>query len=626
MMMNLRFDRSLSLIIMAASLICLQAPDSSRADDACGPLGAPLENETVVTVSDTASIQDEIDSADGPKTIFLEDGMYTVTTESWIMVTNPDITIRSLSGNRDAVIIQGPGMSASGGFGIQVYDSRVTIADITIRDVGFHPIQVSKTDGKQTDGLLFHNIRCIDAGQQLFKSSGGDMYDSIIECSTFEYTTTLDEGNYTNGIDLVGTHNWTIRDNTIRNIKAAEGLAGPAILIWPAGTGMVSSDTLVERNRILDCDMGIFFGNSSDSALNHTGGIIRNNFIKGYSGSDAGIGLVRAANATVANNTVFSPGGLVDWSIETRFSETTGCTIINNLTDEQILERNGGTATQISNFDGAVEDDFVNAEDGDLHLVSRDNTAVVDAGTLTDARETDIDGETVQDSKVDIGADEYSAYKVYIPHITESAADWTDYLQITNNDTSTASFELDLYSNGAKALSERYSVDGLSTSIIELKALSPSAQTGIIRYANQGLTFRFSTENDGGGIAEFLLQASLYSTAGLYFSDFTPNIVVKGAVIANMTDTPAEVTLYAIGDGKVLDRLSVTIDPFEKRVGTHDAWFPDVSFAEIRHIIAATTASSMSGFVISGNATLSDLLFTPAAPLPDTIQESLETK
>ncbi|MFH1154022.1 MAG: hypothetical protein V1793_09400 [Pseudomonadota bacterium] len=594
----------------------------------CGPLGSPDLGETVVTASTTAELQNAINTASGPKTIFLESGIYPVTAQSWIMVTKPDITIRSLSGNRDDVIIQGQGQDVTGGFGIQVYDSRVTLADITIRDVGYHAIQVSKTAGKHTDDLLFHNVRCVDTGQQLFKSSGGDMDNGIIECSVFEYTTTLHQGSYTNGIDLVGTHGWIIRDNIIRNIKAAEGLAGPAILIWPANTGMVSSDTIIERNFVIDCDMGIFFGNSSDAHLNHSGGIIRNNFIKGYSGSDAGMGLVRCENTIVANNTIYSPGGLVNWSIETRYPQTTGCYLINNLTDKPILDRDSGTATRISNFDGAVSGDFVSAATGDLHLASRSSTAIVDAGTATSARLEDIDQETVLDGKVDIGADEFNdpgtVYKAYIPHITSGSPDWKDYLQVNNSGASDSWFELVLYGNGIQVFSRIYTVAAFSHGIIDLKDESPAAETGVIRYGDQGLAFRLSMENDGGGIAEFLLGDSLYSCAGLYFSDFSPSLASKGAVIANMGESPCNVVLYAIGQGGILDVFPATINSREKIVGTYDVWFPEVLFGQIQEIAVASTNPSLCGFVISGNASLSHLLFTPAAPVPCALVTAFE--
>ncbi len=420
------------LLILAGVLF---SPASAAACD-CTPLAGPGPGESTATVGDASELQTEINNAAGPKTIYLRNGVYHVNTGFWITVTKPDITIRSLSGNRDDVVIQGAGMGPAPGFGIQVYDSGATIADLTIRDVAYHAIQVVKTAGKQTDDTLFHNIRCVDSGQQLFKSSGGAMSNGVIRCSTFEYTTTLKAhdhnfgGWYTNGIDLVSTHGWTIQDNVIRNIKhdpaATATLAGPAILVWPAQDAAACTDTIIERNRIIDCDMGIFFGNSSSSIVNHTGGVIRNNFIKGHAGSDVGIGLVRSVNAKVLHNTVYSPGGATNWSIEARFSETTGCRIMNNLTDETIWgNRDGASSTLTANFTGAEASHFVNAAGGALHLASGSDSRIVDAAQSTPDRTADIECEAVVDSLPDIGADEYIA-PASVEWTGSESADWND--------------------------------------------------------------------------------------------------------------------------------------------------------------------------------------------------------
>ena len=235
----------------------------------------------------------------------------------------------------------------------------------------------------------------------------GDRYPKnrgIIQCSVFEYTTTLDEGAYTNGIDILNAHDWIIRDNVIRNIKAAPGaeeLAGPAILAWHE-----SSNTIVERNQIIDCDFGISFGNSGQSGISHTGGIIRNNFIKGHSESDFGIGIIFAPDAKVLNNTIYSPGSW-GYSIEARFTETTNCLIMNNLTDEPIWrDRNGASSTLTTNVENASESDFADVESGDLHL-SDSSTIAVDQGTVSEDVSTDIDCQPIPVGALpDIGADE----------------------------------------------------------------------------------------------------------------------------------------------------------------------------------------------------------------------------
>lgn len=381
----------------------------------CDPLPDPENDETTVTVNSFSQMMTEINNATGPKTIYVASGTYSVSAGNFVAIQKSDITLRSLSGNREDVIIEGEGMDASFtsgtyGHGIYVRGDNITIADITVKDVQHHAVFVSAG----SDDFLMHNVHCLDSGQQLFKSSGSEKLRGVIQCSTLEYTTTLDNwsghgqyyGWYTNGIDLVGSTDWIIRDNTIRNIKhnpaVTSNLAGPAILCW-----IGSSGTTVERNRIINCDFGISFGNSSGNGVQHTGGIIRNNMIKGYNSSDFGIGLVKASGALVVNNTVFSPEGGYGYSIEARFTETTGCTIMNNLTDEPLWhDREGAATTLTTNLTTATSEMFVNSGTGDLHLASDDSDAI-DAGSGSVNRAVDIDCESVSDGSPDIGADEY---------------------------------------------------------------------------------------------------------------------------------------------------------------------------------------------------------------------------
>ena len=376
----------------------------------CGPLPPPGNEETVIYADDLAEVQQAIAAANGKTTIYLNPGTYPVNPSSFIHIHKPDITIRSSSGNRDDVIIQGEGMAAGGGVGhgIFVDADNVTVADLTVRDIQHHAFFVNPG----ADSCLFHNVRGLDTGEQIFKASGyaslPPKNHGIIECSTFEYTTTLDDdddGHYTQGIDLLNCHDWIIRDNVIRNIKhnpsLTSTLAGPAILAW-----YQSTNTIVERNRIIECDFGISFGNAAQGTVSHTGGIIRNNFILGYASSDFGIGLAYAPGAKVINNTVYAPGGW-PYSIEARFAETAGCEIINNFSDEDIWDnRDGASCILATNYTNATADDFVNVADGDLHLVSAAVPAI-NAGTNNLDRMMDIDCEDII-SLPDLGADEFN--------------------------------------------------------------------------------------------------------------------------------------------------------------------------------------------------------------------------
>ncbi|TND08603.1 MAG: hypothetical protein FD123_2107 [Bacteroidetes bacterium] len=393
------------------------------------PLPAP-QNQTVINITPqqgTSAIQSAINNAGGPTTIYLANGTYSVS-GGQINVTKPGITIRSLSGNRDSVIILGGGMLGGSGYhGISILESNVTIADLTIRNIDTHPVDINfwYQPNSDIDNVLLHNIHVIDGGQQLVKmsfSGNANVKSSygIIECSLIEYTTSLPGSNtYTNGIDLHNAHHWIIRDNEIRNIRSgpsATGPAGPAILFFHGG-----SDAIVERNRVINCDEGIFLGNYSNNPnVSFSGGIVRNNFVRGHSTSRCGIGIVLCPDAIVVNNTIYAPGGTAwtveEYSIEVTGAQTTNLLIQNNLLDEDIINVSNSAPpfTTVTNIINAPATHFVSTSltSPDLHLVS--NSSAINAGTAHAQRTDDYDCSGINGT-TDIGADEFVTITAVAP-------------------------------------------------------------------------------------------------------------------------------------------------------------------------------------------------------------------
>jgi hypothetical protein len=207
-----------------------------------------------------------------------------------------------------------------------------------------------------------------------------------------------------------------------------------------------------------------------------------------------------------------------------------------------------------------------------------------------------------------------TSYVYYIPHITNGSSDWTDYLQANNTGGSDGAFTLTLYAGGASVYSTDVSLAGYDQTKIDLKAASASAQTGMVTCSDDAIHFRYSTENVGGGVVEFDLPSTLYSGIGLYYSDFTPTITVKGAAIANFSASTITVTIRVIGNGT--SRTSTKqIGPMGKIIGISTQWFPELSFDDVKALAVTSNSASLCGFVISGDTSLSHLLFTPASAL-----------
>ena len=348
-----------------------------------------------------------------------------------------NVMITGSTGDRDAVVIKGHGMNnsdyGSAGFGIVIRNAQdIIIQNLTIEDFYYHDIMVDS--GAGASNLELKNLHLKDAGEQLIKISatpGQTSYcdNGLVENCLIEYTNRAKSG-YTNGISALAVKDWVVRYNTFKNIRAPEGqLAGPAILFWQN-----SMDTVIERNRIINCDRGIAFGDSSgpsqyardgETTYDHQGGMIRNNFIYRDQPGDVGISVNKAKDFKILNNTVIL-NNTFPWTIEYRFSSSNGI-VANNLTDGPIQARDGAHATLVTNVTNAQASWFQDVSSGNLHLTSQASTALNHATSYLDVSD-DIDGQS-RGASPDIGADEFSGASSALPPpsiITATAANSID--------------------------------------------------------------------------------------------------------------------------------------------------------------------------------------------------------
>jgi hypothetical protein len=379
----------------------------------CPALPPPSGPVIEKSPADAGELRAAVGGAAEGTTILLNDGYYDMSggdSGYRLQFNTPNVTLRSLSGNREAVVLDG-GYSTNEL--ISIHASGVVIADITLMRAYDHPIHISGPD-TPIDGILIHNVHIIDPGQQAIKVNpvgAGTVDNSTLQCSHIELTDVgrpnIRDGCYTGGLDAHAATGWRVWRNFIEGFWCATGLSEHGIHMWK-----LCEDTIVEENVVVDCARGIGFGLGS-GAEGHIGGVIRNNFIAaadpGLFGSpdgfDTGIGLWGANDAEVYHNTVASTVTPRSSSIEWRFIDT-GVTLANNLTTDQILNR-GGPATLITNLEYVPLSLFFDVSAGDLHLVSSGSTPV-DAGTPLAAGvcDGDLDGQG-RDAAPDVGADEY---------------------------------------------------------------------------------------------------------------------------------------------------------------------------------------------------------------------------
>ncbi|MBI5649081.1 MAG: hypothetical protein HZC40_01315 [Chloroflexi bacterium] len=425
-----KFSRLILVLafIFPARAIAQSPRFASNLQSLCPPLALPTG--TIVNVSTVAQLQSAVNSATAGTTILIADGTYNLN-GVYLRVATSNVTLRSASGNRAAVILDGNYITTEI---IQIVASNITLADLTLRAAYYHPIHVMTVAGAHTLNTLIYNVHIIDPGEQAIKinsAATGYYTDSgTIACSRIELTDAgraqIRNNCYTGGIDAHQSRGWVVRDNHIEGFWCAAGLSEHAIHFWVG-----SRDTLAERNTLVNNARGIGFGlveNGTGRAygdapcptasgyVDHYGGIARNNFVfanraalfASEYGFDCGICVWQTCGAQILHNTVAStqvPFSSIEW----RFSNTV-VDLTNNLVTHNLRDR-GGVDTQAGNLENAPLTLFVDGANGNLHLnasasVAINQGAMLAAGLCDD----DIDGNARPSGAArDIGADELSA-------------------------------------------------------------------------------------------------------------------------------------------------------------------------------------------------------------------------
>ncbi len=397
--------------MIRASLLLVSLAVSSGAavaGPAVPPRPLPPPSGAVVNVATVAQLQNAVAALASNTTIVIGPGTYNLETTLYVNGSFTNVGIRGATGNRDDVVLIGKGMSApsDGGvpFGIWVGgDVRgVTIANLTIRDVYYHAIMLNA--GAQSP--LIHNVRLVNAGEQFIKANpdgaGGGVDNGIVEYSVIEYDTTSRD-DYTNGVDVHTGDNWIIRHNLFRNVRAPQGqLAGPAILMWNAST-----NTLVDGNTFINCQREIALGLIERTPNDHTGGIVRNNFIYRDVPGDSAVYVADSPGTQVLHNTILISRTYAN-PIEYRFPHTTGVVIANNVLDGNVMARDGATGSVSGNYTNAAAALFVNPAGGDLHLRPTATVLLNQVPLPLPAAGVDWDGDSRPAGSTDTGADESS--------------------------------------------------------------------------------------------------------------------------------------------------------------------------------------------------------------------------
>lgn len=296
----------------------------------------PCFSEQVVIVNTTGKLFQALKQAElspNATEIKLDAGEYSF--DRPMIIGLPHMKISGA--DRDKVILYGSGMKTGISQIFVIEASDVTIENLTLGNVRNHGIQVRGESG--ASNITIRNVKFVDTGEQMLKVS----YDSkrpekysangLVEDCLFTYSAGIGPQFYIGGIDAHNARNWIVRNSRFENIRSPESrLAEHAIHFWSG-----SENTLVENNKIFNCDRGIGFGLGKRG---HSGGIIRNNYVQTV--RDVGIGLESAVGAQVVDNDVVTDN--YSNSIEYRFPASRDILIQGNKASGRIVNRDGGQA------------------------------------------------------------------------------------------------------------------------------------------------------------------------------------------------------------------------------------------------------------------------------------------
>lgn len=322
-------------------------------------------------------------------TILVADGHYRL--PRYFELRADNVTLRSESGQRDRVILDGQGrlgelVGITGCWG-------VTIADLTVQNVKWNGIKLNSDRGVGRVTIyncVIHNVwqrgikgvavpeqdrerlRPADCRVQycLFYNDRPKQFEDDEADGPDNF-----RGNYIGGIDVMYAQRWTISDNVFVGIRGRTGEARGAVFLW-----VDARDCVVERNIVIDCDSGICLGNSHRGPgiqVHCTGCIVRNNFVTRC--PENGILADYTRGCQILHNTIHDPGSRLRRLIRL-VHDNDGLVVADNLLSGPEMRVETASPMRIEgNQTCDASNWFVQAEQGNLNLTA-DASRAVSAG------------------------------------------------------------------------------------------------------------------------------------------------------------------------------------------------------------------------------------------------------
>lgn len=348
------------------------------------PLAKPTE--PIVRVASVDQLYAAAEDIQPGGTILVADGHYRL--PRYFELRADNVTLRSESGQRDNVILDGQGRLGElvGITGC----SGVTIADLTVQNVKWNGIKLNSDRGVNRVTIyncVLHNIwqrgikgvavpkenrqrlRPADCRVQycLFYNDRPKQFEDDEADRPDNFG-----GNYIGGIDVMYAQRWTISDNVFVGINGRTREGRGAIFLW-----VDARDCVVERNIVTDCDSGICLGNSHrgpETLVHCTGCVVRNNFVTRC--PENGILADYTRDCRILHNTIHDPGSRLRRLLRL-VHDNDGLVVANNLlSGPEMRVETTSTMRLEGNETRDARDWFVLADRGDLRLKTDARSAI----------------------------------------------------------------------------------------------------------------------------------------------------------------------------------------------------------------------------------------------------------
>jgi hypothetical protein len=361
------------------------------------PLPAP--SGEVLRVSNAEELSSALETAKANATVLVADGRYALSRS--LQIKMDGVTLRSASGQRDRVVLDGGGML---GEGIRITKcTGATIADLTVENIRWNGFKIDSDTGVQHATIyncVLHNVwqRGVKGvAVPKDRRDSASPADCAIRYCLFHndrpksYSDDADDkpenfqGNYIAGIDAMFVRRWTISDNVFVGVQGRTHEGRGAIFLWQD-----SRDCVIERNIIVDCDAGISLGNpqrSEPDQIHCSRFVVRNNFLTRV--PENGIFAAYTRDCKILHNTIYDPESRRGRLIRV-FMENPGLSVINNLVVGPPISNQSGGPLALDNNVVTRKLDVVDSATGNLRLKSSAAEAL-DRAVPVPKVETDID-------------------------------------------------------------------------------------------------------------------------------------------------------------------------------------------------------------------------------------------